>query len=213
MYPSIMYTIGKQSGRGIIVKNTTYLPVSAFALLSNSLINNGNHTYSPKNGEGIFSSTTQFNTDYLPWHLFPTIHAFPNGSGGWVFANYMETPNVVATITGNVQDDAIYLPIANAGNMLLDTGSYTLLYNQSIANALKLPNLGASTVYGVGGAASSYKSQTSFSIGNMALANVACIVDASYTNCDGLFGFSVLEQFGLGIVLDIKTQSVTFFKA
>ena len=212
MYKAIAYTIGNQTGKGIIVKNTTYLPVSAFALLGNPLIDNGNHTYSPENGEGIFSAVTQFNTDYLPWHLFPTIHALPNGNSGWVFANYTETPNVVATITGNVQGDAIYLPIANAGNMLLDTGSYTLLYNQSIANALHLPNLGASTVYGVGGAASSYKSVTSFSLGNLQLNNVTCIVDASYTACDGLFGFSVLEQFGLGIVLDIRAQTVTFFR-
>ena len=212
MYQYINFTIGKQNGKGIIVGNTTYLPINAFTLLGNPLINNGNHTYSPTNGEGIFSSVTQFNTDYLPWHLFPTIHAFPNGSGGWVFANYSETPNVVATITGNVQGDAIYLPIANAGNMLLDTGSYTLLYNQSIANALKLPNLGASTVYGVGGAAASYESKTSFSIGQMQLDNVSCIVDASYIACDGLFGFSVLAQFGLGIVLDSKAQTITFFR-
>ncbi|WEG11020.1 retropepsin-like aspartic protease [Pullulanibacillus sp. KACC 23026] len=120
------------------------------------------------------------------------------------------------TIRGKVRDDAFYFTLNANGrrvnNMILDTGAFELTFNEQVASALRLPNLGAIQIGGVGGTVQAYQSVCTIQIGNETYSNVPCIVDPEFQE-PGLFGLRFFVDNQLSLELNPNLETLTIRSA
>lgn len=123
----------------------------------------------------------------------------------------MASYNEIAAIPGTIQNDAFYFTLNVNGtdvpDMIMDTGAFELTFNQNVANALNLPNLGSIQIGGVGGQANAYQSVCTLNLGGQTYADVPCIVDPSFTD-SGLFGLRFFVDNQLALALDTASQQL-----
>ena len=132
---------------------------------------------------------------------------------------FAETPKLGELLTSFKVDtvsDSFQFPLSVEGPkttapvlFTLDTGAFEMLLTGADALNLGLPNLGALTVGGVGGSASAFRSEVSFSLGTRRFANVPCIVDPSFDV--NLFGARFFIDNKLTLVVDTKTSAVAIY--
>lgn len=128
------------------------------------------------------------------------------------------TRKVLATFKGDVLNDALYFTLQGpdgtpaAGHICLDTGSFEILLPAYIAQASKLPNLGALQIGGVGGHAASYRSKVSFVMGKP-WTDVDCVIDPGWNApFDGLFGAKWFIDNRLDLEINWATGEVTIYE-
>jgi predicted aspartyl protease len=121
----------------------------------------------------------------------------------------MATYTEIASIPGNIQNDAFYFTVTVNGtdipNMILDTGAFELTFNGDVAQVLGLPHLDSIQIGGVGGLVTAYQSVCNLTIGNQVYPNVPCIVDPDFPD-PGLFGLRFFVDNQLALTLDPVNQ-------
>lgn len=125
------------------------------------------------------------------------------------------TPIDVFPVTEPADDFEFDLPVVGpAGthttHFVLDTGAFEMLLTGADAKALGAPNLGAEQVGGVGGSASAYKSQVTFTMGGRTFTDVECVVDDAFSQ--NLFGARLLIDDGLALFVDAKKSEVGVYE-
>ncbi|MCL6453539.1 MAG: peptidoglycan-binding protein [Alicyclobacillus sp.] len=130
----------------------------------------------------------------------------------------------LATWQGDLLNDAFYfdLPIScsdpsttGIGKLIFDTGAYEILLSQAIADSIGCPNLGPTTVGGVGGDVQAYSSEITVVIGDRKI-TMPCVVDPQWdlmTGSVGLFGLRGLIDNSLGLDMNTVSAKVTIYDA
>lgn len=140
--------------------------------------------------DGIFGPMTkQAVTDFQTEVDLPLIDGIV-GLQTWDAMQEKLSPFVI--INGTIGDGLFYfiLPI-NGQNIqfVLDTGcGLGIFFDGEVAKSLNLPVIGQEKVNGVGGEATAYLSEISFSMGNREYNNVQCTVDEDPNFSMNLFG-------------------------
>ncbi|MFD1675396.1 glycoside hydrolase domain-containing protein [Alicyclobacillus fodiniaquatilis] len=93
----------------------------------------------------------------------------------------------------------------------LDTGAFELMLTAADAKALNAPNLGATSVQGVGGQSQAYYSQVDVVINGVAFEGIKCVVDPGFAG-NSLFGYQFFIDNKYELLVSQKHNTVTFCK-
>lgn len=116
----------------------------------------------------------------------------------------MNRMKTIATIQGQVQNDAFLFPLTvngtRVGPLILDTGAFELTFTEADARRLQLPVQHTIYVGGVGGRAIAHQSECQVRLGRRVFQKVPCLIDPSLQG-HSLFGlrFFIDNKFALSL--------------
>jgi hypothetical protein len=135
-----------------------------------------------------------------------------SGTSGTPSTPPSETP--LAVITGQLVNDSFLFGATCTGPggtvpvpFVLDTGAFEMLLTESVATALRLPNLGTVDLSGVGGSVQAYQSTVDLALNGHVWLGVPCVVDPTFAT--NLFGLRWWVDNRLRLLLDPAAATLT----
>ncbi|GMA65379.1 retroviral-like aspartic protease family protein [Alicyclobacillus fastidiosus] len=123
-------------------------------------------------------------------------------------------PKPIAVLQGTFVNDLFFIPLTVNGRkvrrVVVDTGASTLIFNGEVARQLRLPNLGAVGVAGVGGATHAFRSKCNVRIASRSFRNVPCVVIKNLSK-PGLLGLKFFRDHHLGLALNPSAETLKIY--
>ncbi|MFB5188940.1 retropepsin-like aspartic protease [Alicyclobacillus fastidiosus] len=120
----------------------------------------------------------------------------------------------IAVLRGTFVNDLFLIPLTVNGrkvrHIVVDTGASTLIFNGKVARQLRLPNLGAVGVAGVGGTANAFRSKCDVKFSSKLFRNVPCVVIQHFSK-PGLLGLKFFRDHHLALALNPSTETLKIY--
>ncbi|QSO46352.1 retropepsin-like aspartic protease [Alicyclobacillus mengziensis] len=122
----------------------------------------------------------------------------------------------IATIHGRIAHDLFQVTLkvnkVKVHHIVVDTGAAALIFNGEVARRLRLPNLGAVRVVGVGGTTAGFRSKCQLQVGTKIFRDVPCVVIKGFSK-PGMLGLKFFIDNHLSIYLDPIKQTLYVFRS
>ena len=229
MYPSIRASVNGKPYAAIVVAKDTYVSWTAWRDLKCNLTK---VLYGDVQIDGHKPpQVVQSANTYIRWKDLPNVHAVAINRG-WEFTASLTgaEPDSLGTLIAEYQidvfNDAFFfgeempqMQIADGswvgvGHLQIDTGSFEDLITKGVATLDGLPNLGPTTIGGIGGMDTAYKTEANIKLGNTIIPNQPFVVDPNYNAMDdGLWGAHTLIASHIAMYLNPTTRVLRYYQA